>query len=192
MALRPPGYLQAIDPGQDTHSRERMNIRPAVPDDAMGVARVHVRAWQVAYRGLMPDDHLQGLRPEDRARRYDFASLDPARPRTLVAIEADSILGFATISPARDEDAAGQGELCALYVEPDCWGRGIGQALAPVARAELYRLEFRHAVLWVVAGNAPAERFYRADGWTPDGSHRPHRDGNVTVETARYNRALVE
>ena len=35
-----------------------MNLRPAVPDDAMAVARVHVRAWQVAYRGSMPAQYL--------------------------------------------------------------------------------------------------------------------------------------
>jgi GNAT superfamily N-acetyltransferase len=149
-----------------------------------------VRAWQAAYRGLMPDDYLAGLRAEDRAQRYDFASRDPARPRTLVAVEADTVLGFATTSPARDEDAAGQGELCALYVEPDCWGRGIGGALAAAARGELYRLGFRQAVLWVAAGNARAERFYRADGWTRDGSHRARQIWNVTVDTVRYNRVL--
>ena len=27
---------------------------------------VHVRSWQVAYRGLFPDDYLDGLRAEDR------------------------------------------------------------------------------------------------------------------------------
>lgn len=167
-----------------------MNLRPAVPADAMAVARVHVRAWQVAYRSLMPDDYLAGLRPEGRAQRYDFASLDPARPRTLVSVEADTILGFATISPARDEGAAGQGELCALYVEPDCWGRGIGRALASAARGELYRLGFTAALLWVVAGNARAEQFYRADGWTPDGLHRPQQVWSVTVDTVRYSRVL--
>lgn len=168
-----------------------MNLRPAVPDDAMAVALVHVRAWQAAYRGLMPDDYLAGLRPEDRAQRYDFASLDPARPRTLVALEADTILGFATVSPARDEDAAGHGELCALYVEPDCWGRGIGQALATAARAELYGLGFGNALLWMLTGNARAERFYRADGWTCDGSHRARQFWSITVDTVRYRRALV-
>ncbi len=168
-----------------------MNLRPAVPEDAMAVARVHVRTWQVAYHGFMPDDYLAGLRPEDRAQRYQFANLDPTRPRTLVAEEADKILGFATLSPARDEDAAGQGELCALYVEPDCWGRGIGRALAAAARDELYRLGFRRAVLWVVSGNARAEQFYRADGWTPDGLHRPRQIWTVTVETVRYSRALA-
>lgn len=167
-----------------------MNLRPAVPDDAMAVARVHVRAWQAAYRGLMPEDYLAGLRAEERAQRYDFANQDPARPRTLVAVEADTVLGFATTSPARDEDAGGQGELCALYVEPDCWGRGIGGALAVAARNDLYRLRFRTAVLWVAAGNARAERFYRADGWTRDGSQRARQIWNVSVNTVRYNRVL--
>ncbi|MHB8816407.1 MAG: GNAT family N-acetyltransferase [Steroidobacteraceae bacterium] len=168
-----------------------MNLRPAVPDDAIAVALVHVRAWQVAYRGLMPDEYLAGLRPQDRAQRYDFASRDPARPRTLVAVEADTVLGFATVSPARDDDAAGQGELCALYVEPDCWGRGIGRALASAARAELCRLGFTGAVLWVVAGNSRAEQFYRADGWTPDGRNRPKQVWNLTVDTVRYSRGLA-
>lgn len=167
-----------------------MILRAAIPDDAMPVARVHVRAWQVAYRSLIPDDHLQGLRPEERAQRYDFASRDPAQPRTLVALEADTVLGFATISPARDADAVGQGELCALYVEPDCWGRGIGQALAAAARDELYRLGFRKAVLWVIAGNARAQRFYRTDGWRHDELQRARQVWNVTLDTVRYSRVL--
>jgi GNAT superfamily N-acetyltransferase len=167
-----------------------MNLRPATPDDAMAVAWVHVRAWQVGYRGLMPADYLAGLRPEERAQRYDFTGSDPTRPRTVVAVEADTVLGFVTHSLARDEDVAGQGEICALYVEPDCWGRGIGGALAAAARNDLYRLGFRKAVLWVAAGNARAERFYRADGWTRDDSHRARQIWNVVVDTVRYNRVL--
>ncbi len=54
----------------------RMLLRPAEPADAMAVARVHVRSWQAAYRGLLPDAYLDGLRPEDRAARYDFATED--------------------------------------------------------------------------------------------------------------------
>ncbi|HEV2270122.1 MAG TPA: GNAT family N-acetyltransferase [Steroidobacteraceae bacterium] len=167
-----------------------MNLRPAAPEDAMAVARVHVRAWQVGYQGLMPEDYLRGLRPEDRALRYNFASVDPTQPQTVVAVEADAILGFATISPARDDDARGQGELCALYVEPDCWGRGVGRALAAAARRDLSRLGFTAAILWVVAGNARAEQFYRADGWNPDGLHRARQVWNVAVDTVRYSRAL--
>lgn len=168
-----------------------MNLRPAVPNDAMAVALVHVRAWQAGYRGLIPDGYLAGLRPEDRARRYDFANPDPTRPRTLVAVEADTIVGFATISSARDEDAAGHGELCALYVEPDCWGRGIGRALVSAARNDLHHLGFSKAVLWVLAGNLRGEQFYRADGWTPDGLQRARQFGSVAVDAVRYSRPLA-
>ena len=46
-----------------------LTVRRATPEDAAGVAGVHVRSWQVAYRGLLPDDYLDGLRPEDRMAR---------------------------------------------------------------------------------------------------------------------------
>jgi GNAT superfamily N-acetyltransferase len=167
-----------------------MMIRPAEPADAMAVAGVHVRAWQTAYRGLMPDEYLNGLRPEERARRYDFNSRDPARPQTLVALEGAAVLGFATTAPARDPDASGQGELCALYVEPDSWGRGVGRSLAAAARAALAGLGFGSAVLWVVADNARARRFYAADGWSPDELHRAQQVWSVTVDTVRYSRQL--
>src|SRR6267378_3827093 len=65
-----------------------MLIRPAVPDDAIGVARVHVRSWQAGYRKLLPDDYLDRLRPEERAQRYNFGSLDPRQPATIIAAEA--------------------------------------------------------------------------------------------------------
>jgi hypothetical protein len=64
-----------------------MLLRPAEPEDAIAVARVHVRSWQAAYRTLFPDDYLDQLRPEDRAQKYDFASLDPLKPWTIVAAE---------------------------------------------------------------------------------------------------------
>jgi hypothetical protein len=46
-----------------------ISLRPAVPGDSLAVARIHVRAWQTAYRGLLPDAYLDGLRAEDRAAR---------------------------------------------------------------------------------------------------------------------------
>ena len=126
-------------------------IRPAGPDDALAVARVHVRSWQVAYRTLLPDEYLDGLRPEERARRYTF---------------------------------------CARYVDPDWWGRGIGTVLASAARARLLALGFGTAVLWLLAGNVRAERFYRRDGWLPNGRHRTEAVWGVMVDEVRYRRAL--
>jgi len=168
----------------------RMLLRPAEPADALAVARVHVRSWQAAYRSLLPDDYLNQLRPEDRAAKYNFGGTDPAQPHTIVATVAEVIHGFATTAPARDPDVPGYGELYALYVDPDHWGRGMGVALVSAARARLVDQGFRDAVLWVLAGNIRAEHFYRTDGWTPDGHRRTDEVWAVKVNELRYRRDL--
>ena len=167
-----------------------MQLRPAEPDDAIAVARVHVRSWQVAYRTLLPDDYLDQLRPEDRAHKYDFSGLDPLKPRTIVAAEDGVILGFATTAPSREPTQPDYGELYALYVDPEKWGQGIGMALLSAARANLFGLGFRKALLWVLAGNVRAERFYRIDQWAPDGYLRKDTVWGVMVNEVRYQRGL--
>jgi GNAT superfamily N-acetyltransferase len=141
-----------------------MLLRPAQPADAAAVADVHVRSWQVAYRGLLSDAYLDGLRPQDRAGRYAFGDLKPDQPATIVAVEQERISGFATIAPAQDADRRGSGELCALYVDPERWGCGIGRALMQAARGDLARQGFENACLWVLAGNQRTARFYEIDG----------------------------
>jgi GNAT superfamily N-acetyltransferase len=165
-------------------------IRPATPHDVLPVARVHVRAWQKAYRGLVPGEFLDQMRPEDRAQRYTFGSADLQLPFTLLAHEGGVIQGFATTAPANDAGLAGYGELNALYVDPDYWGRGIGLALMQAARARLSDLGFGHALLWMLAGNTRAERFYQLDGWTHDGARKPKLVWGVTVESLRFQRKL--
>ena len=73
-----------------------LTLRDADPADALAIARVHVRAWQEAYRGLIDDDFLGRLRPEDRAARYRLGDPDPAAPRTLLAEADGELWGFAT------------------------------------------------------------------------------------------------
>jgi GNAT superfamily N-acetyltransferase len=167
-----------------------MLIRPADPRDALAVARVHVRSWQAAYRDLLPQTYLDQLRPEDRAARYDFATTDPRAPQTLVAVDNDEIVGFATTMPSRDADLPDFGELCALYVMPEHWRTGVGSALSAAARTALIKIGFSDALLWVMAGNERAERFYRRDGWTADGLERTDTVWNVSVNELRYRRHL--
>jgi GNAT superfamily N-acetyltransferase len=182
--------MSVKSPAPDALTFVGMELRHAEPTDAMAVARLHVRSWQVAYRKLMPDDYLDQLRPEDRAKKYDFGNLDSLRPQTIVATESRKIRGFATIAPAQDSDMSGYGELCALYVDPDHWGRGIGVALVSEVRARLFDLGFRNAILWVLEGNLRAERFYRRDHWIPDGAQRTDEVWGVKVNDLRYRRKL--
>jgi GNAT superfamily N-acetyltransferase len=130
-----------------------LTVRPARPEDAAEVAGVHVRSWQVGYRGLLPDEYLDGLRGEDRMHHYTFGATGPAHPATVVAVEDGRIRGFATVGPCRDGDEPAVGEVSALYVDPGRWRTGAGRVLMSAARAELERRGFSQAVLWVLVGN---------------------------------------
>jgi GNAT superfamily N-acetyltransferase len=167
-----------------------LEIRDARRGEELAVARVHVRSWQVGYRGLIDGDYLDALRPESRAARYTFGAADPALPETLLALEGGEVRGFAAVVPSRDEDAPGAGEIAALYVDPPHWGAGVGSALLAAAKARLRERGFAEAVLWVLVGNEAAERFYRADGWRRDGAERVEQPYGVVSKVVRFRRRL--
>ena len=167
-----------------------MLLRPAEPADALAIARVHVRSWQAAYRGLIDDAYLDSLRPDDRAARYDFTHADPLKPYTIAALEGDEIVGFATVMPSRDEDILQAGELAALYLDPAFWDCGFGVALIEAARAELVSRGFKEALLWILDGNVRAARFYEKDGWVADGKERTQVIWGVACNEARYRRQI--
>lgn len=102
-----------------------------------------------------------------------------------MALEAGAICGFATTGPAGGGDDPVVGELLALYVDRGCWGRGVGRRLITEARGRLLGRGFTNAILWVLAGNERAERFYRADGWAPDGARRREVIWGVAAEEVR-------
>jgi GNAT superfamily N-acetyltransferase len=166
-----------------------MEIRLAHSDDALAVAQIHVRSWQVGYRDLLPADYLRGLRADDRAARYDLGNRDPSRPVTLVALDGGAVCGFATVAPS---DAPACGELAALYVSPERWRSGVGLGLVAAARQQLLAFGHRAAVLWMLSGNSRAEMFYARDGWVKDGGQRVVSLWGVTVEELRFRRDLGE
>ena len=45
-------------------------VRPAIPDDAEGIAKVHVKGWQEAYVGQLPQHVLDRQSVPGRLRRY--------------------------------------------------------------------------------------------------------------------------
>jgi ribosomal protein S18 acetylase RimI-like enzyme len=108
------------------------------------------------------------------------------------ALPAGSVACAATatalVGPAQDPEGAGQ--LYAINVDPDQWGTGAGRALLAAAQAELVRLGYTEAVLWVLPGNARARRFYEVAGWAHDGAQRTGEAWGIAFTEVRYRRRL--
>lgn len=150
-----------------------LHIRQARESDARQLAVLHVRAWQWAYRGQIPDSYLDGLTESiDRreAWRRERARQGETEDRTWVADASDRIVGFADTGPSRDDDAMpGRALLYALYVDPGSVRRGVGRALQSHALEDLRRRGFDTVTLWALATNTRARSFYEATGWIPGG-----------------------
>lgn len=145
-------------------------VRPSRLADSEELGSVHVAAWQSAYRGIVPDDHLDGLDPAANARRRRRNFADPARTGTELVAELDGrIVGFSYFGPPRDDVADGWGELWVINLHPDVWRQGIGTTLFAAAVDGLRKRGYRHGYLWVIDGNQRALEFYRRQGWHPDG-----------------------
>ena len=160
-----------------------VTLRSAAPPDAGDVARVHVRSWQAAYRGLLPADFLAGLQPTDWAAGYTFDAQDPV---TTVAVDSRSgIVGFATVSITPP-----LARLMALYVDPDLRGHGIGSQLLKQAMDSFRTAGCTVAELWVMDGNERAQHFYRSHGWHPVAGHKRENVRGIEVDEVCFQAAL--
>ncbi len=171
----------------------KMEIRPAQVGDAPGIAVVHVRSWQEAYRGLLPQGFLDGLNPVQRAGFWErILAAGEERSGVVVADDGEGLLGFACFGPARDEDAGPgrTGEIMAIYLLPDVWGKGWGRQLMAATVTGMTGAGFRQAVLWVLDTNERARRFYQAAGWSVDGAVKADTIGGAVVTEVRYRRSL--
>lgn len=159
--------------------------------DTPTVGEVHVRAWQAAYRGVMPDEYLEGLRPQDRADMWRRGiEADWPGQRDVIAVDGQ-VAGFAAYGAEREGDDATRGELYAINLHPDYWRRGLGRRLIRHVTGELSRLGFTTAVLWVEASNDRARRFYEVEGWRFDGTERTDTVQGAAVDEVRYARELA-
>ncbi len=153
-----------------------VEVRRAIPDDAAAIAAIHVRAWQVAYRGLLPDEVLDGVSVEQRYEMWRRALTDSRSRTYYVAVEDGAAVGFCAVAaPSRDDDAEdGVAEIRAIYVDPDVWRTGVGRALMDVALEDLRASGWRWVTLWVLAENQHARDFYARYGFEPDGAEMTH------------------
>lgn len=189
-----PGDPSRRATGRGGHGLTGVVVRDASLDDAGAIADLHVRSWRTAYRGIVPDAILDGLSVEARrefwTKAIGRASAEPSTGARVWVIEDGGVVrGFAETRPSRDHDAApGTGEVHAIYLAPEAWGRGLGRKLLSRAAEDLLARGFTPVILWVIEANTNGRRFYERLGWQPDGARQPIDFDGVLVDEIRYQR----
>jgi GNAT superfamily N-acetyltransferase len=159
-----------------------------MPEDATAMAEAHVHGWRAAYRGMVPDAHLDGLSVDQRAAMWTRLLSGPPDQRRHWVIETDRVQGFAGTGPTRDDDDDPQriSELMVIYLRPDVVGTGLGRALLEHAVADVRSRGWAGMSLWVFEDNARGRRFYERAGFAPDGTRKSFELGGATLWELRY------
>jgi len=171
----------------------RPAVRAATVSDAKQVADIHVRSWQAAHAGLLPQEYLDSLmatRPTEW-QEILVASDWPKSGVLLVAPEKE-VIGYAEFGPTRDdgEDRAQVAEIRDIYLVPEAWGKGIGKRLMSTAIARLASAGYSQVTLWVLASNTRARGFYTRCGWIEDGARSDVTQG-FPIEEVRYRKQIA-
>ncbi|MEG3626710.1 GNAT family N-acetyltransferase [Streptomyces poriticola] len=171
-----------------------VRVREMEPGDCDRVSAIRIGGWRHAYRGLMPQPYLDGLSvAEDAERRREFFVRAPAEVVNLVAEDAaGTVLGWACHGPYRDgASRTADAELYAVYADAGRLGGGIGRALLGESVRRCTAAGYPRMLLWVVAGNARARRFYERAGFRADGAEESFEVDGTRVPEMRYVRALA-
>lgn len=152
-----------------------IGTRRAVPSDARAIAEVHDESWAEAYAGVVPHGALTRM----IRRRGERWWLDAIRRSTFVVVleVGETVAGYATLGRNRVSTLPFGGEVYELYLKPEYQGVGFGEKLFLAARGELKRRGYGGTVVWVLADNARAIRFYQNAGGRAVAEGSEHFDG---------------
>lgn len=174
---------------------QNITIRPATHSDVATITAIHIRAWQIAYAGIMTDEHLDNLSSAKREAFWTDA-IEYGEPQVWVAVAStktgEKAIGFVGFDRSRDaKSKPSTGEIWAIYVDPDYWGKGVGLALWDAAREGMLEEEFTEATLWVLLQNERTLHFYDMAGFKREMTTlKTVEIGGAKLEEIRMKRSL--
>jgi ribosomal protein S18 acetylase RimI-like enzyme len=161
--------------------RTALTFRLALADDAAEIARIHVKAWQAAYRSIFPAAYLDSLSIPKRQALWTQL-IARGTPRVVLAQRDDVTLGWIAWGASRDYDSRKtDAEIEAIYIDPPCWRQGAGRMLIDESINAAASEGYREMTLWALEENARGLRFYKKMGFALDGVFRTERVGGCEV-----------
>lgn len=184
-------------PPAEPSSRVADAVRLALSVEAGDIAAVQRRAWAADLPAEVGIAVLAGWDVAEMTAAWEAAITRPpeARFRVLVAVQDRRVVGVATTqpSPDADADAARDGAIEELAIDPPARRRGHGSRLLNAAVDTLRTDGFAEAAAWVAEADPQTQGFLRAAGWAPDGGRREigTEDDLVRWPQLRLHTALI-
>jgi len=139
-----------------------IDVRGVESGDVEGITAVHDSSWRYAYEGLIPAQELSRMIARRGPKWWGRAI---RRGTAVLVLEVGgTIVGYVTYGPNRARDLAQKGEIYEIYLLPEYQGVGLGTQLFLSARREHSQHGYDSAVVWALADNEAACRFYRNAG----------------------------
>ena len=157
-----------------------MTVRRMVESDCKAIGELYTAAWKEGYKGLLPQKYLDELTPDKINRVIDDGSF--------VVLDGERIAAHCHARAADEPEWRGWGEIHTMYTHPDYWRNGYGTAVFKRAEEWLYERGFNEVYLYVLEGNERAKRFYKAQGFFPNGGTLCCEIGGVIVTDNRYTK----
>ena len=166
-----------------------ITIRLAKPADALDMAEVHMRSWEVAYKDIIPMEYIK----EKNATRPDlFKRIITDENTTQYVIQkGDKTVGIMCVVDMPQDDDADENvcELEGIYLHPDYYRQGIGTKAMEYAFDIARYWKKTVMTLWVFSENTGAIKFYEKCGFIADGSTKTYNCGKI-MECIRMRRDL--
>ena len=162
----------------------RFAIREAELADAAGIARVHKDSWQESYRGILPATVLDKIDVGQRLASRERI-LRARAGLNLVAYDCThgDIVGFCDAGHARGE-AQIDGEVYAIYFAHHAKRHGLGTEMFERTRDWMEAQGMRSMIVWVLANNPHARRFYEVAVGRADRTKQSRVGGFPVIEQA--------
>jgi GNAT superfamily N-acetyltransferase len=162
-----------------------IELRPATPGDAPGIADLHAVSWRSAYRGQFSDAFLGGDVLTDRMHVWTKRLQHPHPHQEVTIAEiGGELIGF-SCTYANDHPQWGT-LLDNLHVQPTLKGKGVGSALLSEVVQNCCRTPVSSLYLWVLDANQNARRFYERHGGRRVGEEPWSPPGGGSIRRLRY------
>ena len=153
------------------------NVRKSRLSDLEQITLIHVKSWETAFKGLMPERYINNYTLEDRNAEW-LSVLGSGSESLIVAEDNNKLVGFLSYS-----ENVNFLNLSKLYLCPSMYGEGVGGLLMKQMENEALTASLDLIRLYVLDNNKSAINFYSKQGFEfGDGFESEEFEGETIID----------